>query len=382
MTPGSLRRTAAGRGSPTPGTIGRGDEIGGDEIDDMSDTIPSRPHSNQSDQAPGIPDWNTLAGMESSSDPVGSGELVAFLAAYEAGTVQGAADALTLTQSAVTKRIQSLERRLGAELFARGRLGVTPTELGRTIYPPAKEALAQLTTVALAAEAARAGDHGDLRLSASLTIGEFLLPAWLSAFRAQEPAVHPQLEVVGSAAVLAAVKDRRAAIGFIEGGATPDGFESLVVARDALVIAVAPGHPWARRASVSIAALTSGAGGAYLTRERDSGTRAVATAALAAHGIELTPALEVSSIQGLKRMITAGGFSLLSRLAIADEVRAGTLVACELASTDLSRELRAVRLSRRAGPGGDPALTTGRAARRFWVWLAARAREDPAHSLP
>jgi len=319
--------------------------------------------------------------MSAISDPVASGELAAFLAAYEAGTVQGAADALTLTQSAVTKRIQSLERRLGAALFERGRLGVTPTELGRTIYPPAKEALAQLTTVALAAEAARAGDHGDLRLSASLTIGEFLLPAWLSAFRAQEPTVHPQLEVVGSAAVLAAVKDRRAAIGFIEGGATPDGLQSLVVARDALVVAVAPDHPWARRTRVPLEALTTGAGGAYLTRERDSGTRAVATAALAAHGVELTPALEVASIQGLKRMITAGGFSLLSRLAIADEVRAGTLVACELASVDLSRELRAVRLARRGAAGGDPALTTGQAARRFWAWLTARAREDRAHSL-
>lgn len=318
------------------------------------------------------------------TDPVASGELAAFLAAYESGTVQGAADALTLTQSAVTKRIQSLERRLGAAVFERGRLGVTPTELGRTIYPPAKEALAQLAAVALAAEAARAGDHGDLRLSASLTIGEFLLPAWLSAFREQEPGVHPQLEVVGSAAVLAAVRDRRAAIGFVEGEATPDGFESLVVARDALVIVVAPGHPWARRRSVPVTSLTTGAGGPYLTRERDSGTRAVATAALAAHGIELAPALEVASIQGLKRMIMSGGFSLLSRLAIADEVRAGTLVECELASVDLTRELRAVRLARR-GSTGDPALAEGRAARRFWAWLTARAGRAPdarSHSTP
>ncbi len=311
--------------------------------------------------------------MKGMSDPVPSGELAAFLAAYEAGTVQGAADALTLTQSAVTKRVQALERRLGAALFERGRLGVTPTELGRTIYAPAKEALAQLRTVALAAEAARAGGGGDLRLSASLTIGEFLLPAWLSAFRAQEPGIHPQLEVVGSAAVLAAVRERRAAIGFVEGGPTPGDMESLVVARDALVVVVAPDHPWARRRGVSIAALQSGAGGPYLTRERDSGTRAVATTALAARGVELTPELEVASIQGLKRMIAAGGFSILSRLAIGDEVRAGTLVACELRSVDLSRELRAVR---RAGDR-RPSLPVRSAPRRFWAWLAARALTEP-----
>jgi len=315
--------------------------------------------------------------VSSVSDPVASGELAAFIAAYEAGTVQGAADALALTQSAVTKRIQSLERRLGAALFQRGRLGVTPTELGRTIYPPAKEALAQLQTVALAADAARAGEHGDLRLSASLTIGEFLLPAWLSAFREQEPGVHPQLEVVGSAAVLTAVRERRAAIGFVEGEATPEGFESLVVARDELVVAVAPGHVWARRRSVSVRALSGGAGGPYLTRERDSGTRAVATVALAAHGITLTPALEVASIQGLKRMIATGGFSILSRLAIADEERAGTLVGCELRAVDLSRELRAVRLRRRGVSSRGVSPGPAAAANRFWRWLAGRADAEP-----
>ncbi|HET9123880.1 MAG TPA: LysR family transcriptional regulator [Solirubrobacteraceae bacterium] len=319
-----------------------------------------------------------MPAVASTGDPVASAELAAFLAAYEAGTVQGAADALTLTQSAVTKRIQSLERRLGAALFERGRLGVTPTELGRTIYPPAKEALAQLQAVALAAEATRAGDHGDLRLSASLTIGEFLLPAWLSAFREREPGVHPQLEVVGSAAVLAAVRERRAVIGFIEGEATPGGLESLVVARDALVVAVAPDHPWARRRSVSIRALTGGAGGPYLTRERDSGTRAVATAALAAHGVTLTPALEVASIQGLKRMIASGGFSILSRLAITDEVRAGTLVGCELRGVDLSRELRAIRLARRRRPSGGATPAGGSSAARFWAWLTTRAHGEMA----
>ncbi len=305
--------------------------------------------------------------MPSATDPVASGELAAFVAAYESGTVQGAADALTLTQSAVTKRIQALERRLGAQVFDRGRLGVSPTRLGRTIYPPAKEALAQLRSVAFAAEAARDGNHGDLRLSASLTIGEFLLPAWLSAFRAAHPGVHPQLEIVNSAAVLAAVRDRRAAIGFVEGEPPPATFESLTVARDDLVVVVAADHRWARRATLPVSALVRGGGGPYLTRERDSGTRAVATAALAAAGVELEPALEVASTQSLKRMITSGGFSILSRLTIADEERSGALVGRALSGVDLSRELRVVRL---VGTRDPPA------ARLFWTWLTRHARDE------
>lgn len=80
-------------------------------------------------------------------------------------------------------------------------------------------------------------------------------------------------------------------------------------------------------------------------------------------------------IQGLKRMIAPGGFSILSRLAIADEVRAGTLVACELRSVELSRELRAVRLAG-APPPDRPA------SRRFWAWLAARALTAAARPAP
>jgi DNA-binding transcriptional LysR family regulator len=312
--------------------------------------------------------------MPSIADPVSSSELSAFVATYEAGTVQGAADALNLTQSAVTKRLQALERRLGAAVFDRGRTGVTPTLLGQTIYPPAKEALAQLHAVAGAAQATRAGDQQTLRLSASLTIGEFLLPRWLSTFRAQEPSVHPQLEVVNSASVLAAVRDGRSTIGFIESGAPPAGLESLIVARDELVAVVAGDHPWARRRSLSASAL---ARESYLTRERDSGTRAVATAALAERGVVLEPALEVASTESLKRMIAQGGFSILSGLAIAEEQRAGLLVGLPVRDLALARELRAVR--RR--PRRDASASQPSAARRFWEWLRTEQADDrPAPS--
>ena len=78
-----------------------------------------------------------MSRVASVANPLGSAELVAFVAAAEAGSVHGAAETLQLTQSAVTKRIQAPERRVGGRLFERGRFGVRPTELGRTVYPPA-----------------------------------------------------------------------------------------------------------------------------------------------------------------------------------------------------------------------------------------------------
>ncbi|MGH2946665.1 MAG: LysR family transcriptional regulator, partial [Solirubrobacteraceae bacterium] len=72
------------------------------------------------------------------SEPLSGRDLLAFVLAVETGSVHGAADALGLTQSAVTKRIQALERRTGATLLRRGRLGAATTEAGRALYPEAK----------------------------------------------------------------------------------------------------------------------------------------------------------------------------------------------------------------------------------------------------
>src|ERR1700749_1137211 len=77
-------------------------------------------------------------------DPLPSRELAAFLAAVETGSVQGAAEALDLTQSATTKRIQALERRLGASLLPRARPGARPPEGGMALSPEARRGLAPL----------------------------------------------------------------------------------------------------------------------------------------------------------------------------------------------------------------------------------------------
>jgi len=71
--------------------------------------------------------------MSNHANPLSAGGLVAFVAAVEASSVHGAADALDLTQSAVTKRLQALERRGGVVLFGRGRFGVRPTPAGRLL---------------------------------------------------------------------------------------------------------------------------------------------------------------------------------------------------------------------------------------------------------
>jgi DNA-binding transcriptional LysR family regulator len=297
-----------------------------------------------------------LLGMSfSEADPLPGAELAAFVAAVESGTVQGAADALTLTQSAATKRIQRLEARAGAPLLVRAPRGVVASPLGQRLYPLAKQALAALGEAGSALTAL--GEVHDLALSASLTVGEFLLPGWMASFRAQAPDVHAQLEVVNSAAVVAAVRDGRAEIGFVEGLDPLEGLAVKTVGSDRLVVVVAAGHRWSRRREIAPRELR---GEAYFTREKLSGTRVVAESALAAAGISLAETMSVASTQSLKRAIAGGGFTIISELSVEAEIRSGVLVALPLRGLDLSRELQAVR--RPNGPYRAPALA-------FWRWL-------------
>jgi DNA-binding transcriptional LysR family regulator len=269
--------------------------------------------------------------------------------------VGGAAEALDLTQSATTKRIQALERRLGVTLLTRSRHGVRPTEEGMALYPEARLALDALAQAEQAVAGARAARP--LRIAASHTIGEALLPTWLTAFRAELPGVHPQVDVVNSVGAIAAVREERADVGFVEGLEPLDGLDAKVVARDEIVLAVAAAHRWAHRRKVNPRELMKGR---WISRESGSGMRAVAAAALAEVGVELEPDLSLASLEGVKRSLQAGGFALISELALEPDLSAGRLVRLPLKDLTIERPLVAIRRIR-----GRP----HEQAKRFWSWL-------------
>lgn len=296
------------------------------------------------------------------TDPLLPGaELAAFAAAVETGTVRGAADALNLTQSAATKRIAALERRAGAPLLRRSRLGVAPTELGRLLYPEAKHALAALAAAERVIADHGGGQRAPLRLAASQTLGEFVMPGWLAAFRVADGRGRVELDIGNSPAVLAKLRAGDVDLGFVEGTDPLDDLDTFVLMRDEIVAVVAVDHPWARRERPVHAREL--ARESYLTRELGSGTRAVAEAALARANVTLVPSLEAASTQSLKRAVLDGGFTLVSRLAI-EPGDADTLAALSVRGTDLWRDLHAVRVRERA---------VSPVARRFWAFLRARA---------
>lgn len=290
-------------------------------------------------------------------EPLPSRELAAFVAAVETGAIGAAADSLSLTQSAVTKRVQSLERRVGLSLLTRSHSGVQPTAAGSALYPDVKQALLALARAADTLESEKVAGEQRLSLAASDTIGAFLLPSWLAAFTATVPACEPQVSVTNTAGVLSAVHAHEVDIGFLPDPAPDEELEMLDLGGDELVVVVAATHRWAHAPTVAPSELSSEP---FVTREEGSGTRATAIGAARSLGVELKPTHETNSTEALKRTVARGGFTIISTLALGDERSAGQLRTLRLTGASLRRELRAVK--HRAG-------TPNHIATHFWSWL-------------
>ncbi|MEU1159075.1 LysR substrate-binding domain-containing protein, partial [Streptomyces sp. NPDC005918] len=208
------------------------------------------------------------------------------------------------------------------------------------------------------AQALRDRRDSRLRVAASMTIAEYLLPGWLIALRTQRPDTAVSLLAGNSAAVAARLLAGEADLGFVEGLTVPAGLDEVVVAHDRLVVVAAPGHPWARRRKPLAAAELAAT--PLILREEGSGTRQVLEAAL---GALARPLIELSSTTAVKASAVSGaGPSVLSELAVGEELAARRLVEIPLADVRLRRELRAVWPTghRPAGPGRDLLTLTRR----------------------
>lgn len=272
------------------------------------------------------------------------------------GSVGRAATAHGISQPAASARLRHLERRLGLALLERTPRGSTLTATGALVADWARAAVESAEALATGVAALRTAHDSRLRVVASQTIAEYLLPTWLVALRGRFPDLGVTLQAANSTEVAARLLAEQADIGFIEGPEVPDGLDAAVVAEDRLALVVPAGHRWARRrAGVSAEEL---AGTPLVAREAGSGTRKAFEAAMADHGRPVTapPLLELSSTTAIKHTVEAGsGPAVLSSLAVSGELASGTLVEVPVIGVPLRRRLRVVWPSGRrlTGPARD-----------------------------
>lgn len=259
----------------------------------------------------------------------------------ELGSLGRAAARHGISQPAVSQRMILLERSLGITLLRRSPAGTTLTPAGERIAALAHRVLGEAHALVAGATALIAEEDSHLRVAASLTIAEYLLPGWLGALHQESPGVILTVAVTNSSQVLVRVRDGSADVGFVEGDLPRLGGMSTVTVRsDHLVVVVDPAHPWARRTGAILG--TDLAAADLVVREPGSGTRQVLDHALSSWG-GAHSWLELGSTASILAAARRGdGPAVLSALAVAEDVEAGRLVPVRTEGIELSRALRAV----------------------------------------
>jgi DNA-binding transcriptional LysR family regulator len=256
----------------------------------------------------------------------------------ERGSIGRAATDFGISQASASRRLDTLERTLGVPLLDRTTAGTRLTPQGVVVIDWVRGTLEAASDLMTGVTALRRQRAATLRVAASMTIAEYLVPGWLTAFRRARPDVEVGLDVVNSEAVGEMVASRRIDIGFIESPSIAGGLAHRQVAMDEMRLVVAPGHPWARRRFVSTGEI---AATPLVVREPGSGTRTALEDVIGpARMVE--PLLELPSNAAVKVAVESGAApAVLSALAVADAVHEGRLVT---PPTDLvvTRALQAV----------------------------------------
>jgi DNA-binding transcriptional LysR family regulator len=260
----------------------------------------------------------------------------------ELGSLGRAASRHRISQPAVSQRMAALERRVGLKLLRRDPSGTRLTPAGARLVVAAGRVLSEVRAFVAEAATLSAERSGRLRLAASLTVAEHLLPAWLAATERDLAAASISLEMTNSARVMELVINGQVDLGFVENAQSPvAGLETIELLSDRLVVVVGPRHPWASRPSpVRPEELAEAE---LVVREKGSGTREVLESAMGPWGGVRTR-LELGSPAAIISAIARGEApGVLSTLAAAASIAAGLVVQVEVDGVELVRTIRAVR---------------------------------------
>lgn len=266
-----------------------------------------------------------------------------FLKVAEYEHVTRASEELLLSQSAVTKTIQHLEREVGLELIERHGRRIVLTYAGSVLATYARRLFALEREMEEALVALQEVEVGEITIGASTTTGVYLLPPIVARFRTRYPQVNLHIEILNSQEIIERALNWKLDFGLVEGdsSALPPELHVEVFGHDQLVLVVAPGHRWSNLQVVEPEALREGE---LLLREQGSGIREVIEQALRLQGVQVRPLLTVPDNEAIKQMVLSGvGAAIVSALAVQRELAAGDLIRVPIADLNLRPQLSLIR---------------------------------------
>ncbi len=242
-----------------------------------------------------------------------------------------AAEALHMTQPAVTFQVRQLEEQLNTRLFDRTHNRISLTDAGERVYTYATRIFDLYDEMENSVRELTGDISGVLLIGASTTIAEYMLPALLGDFKRRYPDVGLRLKVSNSDGIVSMVENNVIDLGVVESPVTNKNLAVELCRMDKLVVIVPPGHPLASKGKVRIPDLL---GYPYISREEGSGTRDVIAEYLKVNGHdegELNIIMELGSPESIKGVVEAGiGITIMSQTTLGKEIALDRLVALDL----------------------------------------------------
>jgi len=252
------------------------------------------------------------------------------------------AEILTMSQPNVSLHIKNLENELQSKLFTRTPKNLHLTSTGELLYERAK----QIISITEKTKQDILDHHhtvkGTIKIGASFTIGEYLIPSLIYDVQQKYPDLEIQVIIGNTEEIVNHVKLFEVDLGLIEGQTNDKEVKTLAFMEDELLIVASPDHPITNKKSVSISDLQNQT---WIRRETGSGTREYLEHVIRSNGLKVNSFLTISSNQGVKELIMRDmGLSLLSYSVVKREVELGLLSVIPLDEQSFTRAFSYVYL--------------------------------------
>ena len=277
-------------------------------------------------------------------------QLEIFIKVVELRSFSRAADAVCRAQASVSERIATLENMVGAKLLDRLGRDVVPTRAGELLYKHSLALLEMKKNVLLEMKDFLGIKQGEIFIGGSTIPGEYILPGVLGRFYKKFPHIIVSLSIADTKKIEGQVLDGTLEIGVIGAKTVNKNLVCQELWNDELVVAVCAEHPWAMRKNILVSELFQEP---FILREAGSGTLKILqkyfpdTDSIVGESFNVVARLGSSTAikEGIKKGL---GISVISSLAIAEELKAGSIKGLKINGVLMTRTFYMIRDKRRS----------------------------------
>src|SRR6201997_1005855 len=263
--------------------------------------------------------------------------LKVFCDIIESGSFSYAASQNFVTQSAVSQQVRSLEEKYDCRLIELGRTGVKPTDAGQLLYSAGKEIVRRFMELENRLREIGSVVGGSIRVGTVYSVGLHELPAYLTEFLRNYPAVNVHLEYLRANKIYEDLVEGKIDLGVVAYPAKRSQIVSIAFRHDELVLVVPPDSPLARQTKVSFGQLE---GQRFVGYERDISTRKASDRILREYGVKPQYTMEFDNIETIKRAVEIGqGVAIVPLSTVEHETTRGSLKMLEFAEGTFTRPL-------------------------------------------